>query len=59
MLYVSAGVAIIGAVGYQYFEKLVPASLNLIVSIIGMYITVLGSQSGITPRRRNITSQRP
>ena len=41
MFYISAGVAIIGAVGYQYFVKRVPASLNPIVSIIGMYIVVL------------------
>ena len=41
MFYISAGVAIIGAVGYQYFVKRVPASLNPIVSIIGMYIAVL------------------
>ena len=41
MFYISAGVAIIGAVGYQYFVKRVPASLNPIVSIIGMYVAVL------------------
>jgi hypothetical protein len=59
MFYVSAGVAIIGAVGYQYFVKRVSASLNPIVSIIGTYVVVLGSQSGITPRGRNITAQQP
>jgi len=41
MFYISAGVAIVGAVGYQYFVKRVPASLNPIVSIIGMYVVVL------------------
>ena len=41
MFYISAGVAIIGAVGYQYFVKRVPASLNPIVSVIGMYVVVL------------------
>jgi len=41
MFYVSAGIAIIGAVGYQYFVKHVPATLNPIVSIIGMYVAVL------------------
>jgi drug/metabolite transporter (DMT)-like permease len=41
MLYISAGVAIFGAVGYQYFVKRVPASINPIVSVIGMYVTVL------------------
>lgn len=41
MFYISACVAIVGAVGYQYFVKRVPASLNPIVSVIGMYIAVL------------------
>ena len=37
----SAGVAIIGVVGYQYFVKRVPSSLNPMVSVIGMYVAVL------------------
>jgi drug/metabolite transporter (DMT)-like permease len=41
MFYLSAGVAIVGAVGYQYFVKRVPVSINPIVSVIGMYIAVL------------------
>jgi drug/metabolite transporter (DMT)-like permease len=41
MFYVSALVAILGAVGYQYFIKRVPASLNPIVSVMGMYAAVL------------------
>ena len=41
MFYVSALVAIVGAVGYQYFVKRVPVSLNPIVSVIGMYAAVL------------------
>lgn len=41
MFYVSAMVAIAGAVGYQYFVKRVPASLNPVVSVIGIYISVL------------------
>ena len=41
MFYISAGVAIIGAVGYQYFVKRVPAQINPIVSIMGIYIVVL------------------
>jgi len=41
MFYISAGIAILGAVGYQYFVKRVPASINPIVSVIGMYVTVL------------------
>lgn len=41
MFYISACVAIAGAVGYQYFVKRVPVSLNPIVSVIGMYVAVL------------------
>jgi len=41
MFYISAFVAIAGAVGYQYFVKRVPVSLNPIVSVIGMYVAVL------------------
>ena len=41
MYYISAGVAIAGAVGYQYFVKRVPATINPIVSVIGMYVAVL------------------
>lgn len=41
MLYFSAFIAILGAVGYQYFVKQVPGSINPIVSVIGMYVAVL------------------
>ena len=41
MLYISATVAITGVVGYQYFVKRVPVTLNPIVSVIAMYIVVL------------------
>lgn len=41
MFYISAMVAIIGAVSYQYFVKRVPASINPVVSVIAMYIAVL------------------
>lgn len=41
MFYVSALIAIVGAVGYQYFVKRVPVSLNPVVSVIGVYIAVL------------------
>jgi len=41
MFYISACVAIVGAVGYQYFVKRVPVSLNPIVSVIAMYVAVL------------------
>ena len=41
MYYLSALVAITGAVGYQYFVKRVPNSINPIVSVIATYIAVL------------------
>jgi len=41
MSYISACVAIAGAVGYQYFVKRVPGSLNPFVSVIAMYVAVL------------------
>lgn len=41
MFYLSAIIAIVGAVGYQYFVKQVPSTINPIVSVIGMYVVVL------------------
>ena len=41
MYYISAFVAILGAVGYQYFVKQVPASINPVVSVLGIYVAVL------------------
>ena len=41
MFYTSALVAILGAVGYQYFIKRVPEEINPIISVMGMYIAVL------------------
>jgi drug/metabolite transporter (DMT)-like permease len=41
MYYISAGVAILGAVGYQYFVKRVPATINPIVSVLGLYSCIL------------------
>lgn len=41
MYYISALIAIVGAVSYQYFVKRVPSEINPIVSIIGVYICVL------------------
>jgi drug/metabolite transporter (DMT)-like permease len=41
MFYVSAGVAILGTVGYQFFIKRVPETINPIVSVMGMYVSVL------------------
>jgi len=41
MFYLSAGIAIIGAVGYQYVVKQIPASINPVVSVLGMYLAVL------------------
>jgi drug/metabolite transporter (DMT)-like permease len=41
MFYISTAIAILGAVGYQYFVKRVPAGINPVVSVIGTYIAVL------------------
>ncbi len=41
MFYLSAALAILGAVAYQYFVRRVPSTLNPIVSIIGIYVSVL------------------
>ena len=41
MFYISALIAIAGGVGYQYFIKRVPGSINPIVSVMGMYVAVL------------------
>lgn len=40
MFYLSAAMAIIGAVGYQFFLKRVPTGINPIVSVLGIYVTV-------------------
>jgi len=41
MYYISAIVAILGAVGYQYFVKQIPESINPVVSVLGIYIFAL------------------
>ena len=41
MFYISAIIAITGAVGYQYFVKRIPETINPIVSVIAMYLAVL------------------
>ena len=41
MFYISAVLAITGAVGYQYFVKRVPGTLNPIISVMAMYIVIL------------------
>lgn len=41
MFYLSAIVAIIGAVAYQFFIKRVPGGINPMVSVMGMYVAVL------------------
>jgi len=41
MFNISAGVAIVGAVGYQYFDKRVPVSLNPVFSVIAMVVAAL------------------
>jgi drug/metabolite transporter (DMT)-like permease len=49
MFYISAFVAIAGAVGYQYFVKRVPVSLNPIVSVLAMYVAVLALSVVLLP----------
>jgi len=41
MFYISAFLAIAGAVAYQYFVKRVPVSINPLVSVMGLYVAVL------------------
>ena len=41
MFYISASVAIVGAVVYQYFVKRVPGTINPFVSVIATYVAVL------------------
>jgi len=41
MYYISAIVAILGAVGYQYFVKRVPESINPVVSVFVIIILVV------------------
>jgi drug/metabolite transporter (DMT)-like permease len=42
MFYLSAFIAVLGAVGYQYFVKLVPPTINPMISVMGCYLAVLG-----------------
>jgi len=39
MFYISIILAILGGVGYQYFVKLIPQTLNPIISILMVYVT--------------------
>jgi drug/metabolite transporter (DMT)-like permease len=41
MFYISAAMATLGAVGYQFFIKLVPPTANPLVSILGLYLAAL------------------
>ena len=41
MFYFSAVLAILGAVGYQYFIKLVPSTINPIISVMAIYLCVM------------------
>lgn len=41
MYYVSALLAIVGAVGYQYFVKRVPHDLNPLISVASTYLAVI------------------
>lgn len=42
MYYLTAFIAIIGAVAYQFFIKKVTSSINPFVNVLGIYIVVLG-----------------
>ena len=41
MFTLSAIIAVVGAVSYQFFVKRVPAGINPIISVIGVYIAAL------------------
>lgn len=41
MFYISAVIAVAGAVGYQYFIKRIPDTINPIVSVLAMYLAVV------------------
>jgi drug/metabolite transporter (DMT)-like permease len=41
MYYISALVAILGGVGYQFFVKRVPVTINPLVNVIAVYIAVI------------------
>ena len=41
MFILSALIAVAGAVGYQYFVKRIPVTINPVVSIVGIYVSVL------------------
>jgi drug/metabolite transporter (DMT)-like permease len=49
MFYFSALIAVVGAVGYQYFVKRIPSTINPIVSILGMYVAVLVFTVAVLP----------
>ena len=65
MYYLSALVAIVGAVGYQYFVKRVPGEINPVVSVLVQYVAVLvfgfglllffRHESGLSAQLRQIT----
>ena len=41
MFYFSAFIAIVGAIGYQFFIRRVPQTLNPVVNVVAIYIAVL------------------
>ena len=49
MFYLSAFIAVAGAVGYQYFVKRVPTTINPLVSVIGVYLAVLALSIVLLP----------
>jgi len=49
MFYISALMAIVGGVGYQYFIKRVPGTINPLVSVAGIYVAVLAISAVLMP----------
>jgi hypothetical protein len=47
MFYISAGVAILGAISYQFFVKRIPGTINPVVSAMGLYLAVLAMSAVI------------
>ena len=41
MFYISAVVAILGGLGYQFFVKRVPVTLNPLVNVVAVYLAVI------------------
>lgn len=49
MYFISAAIAITGAVGYQFFIRQIPTSINPVVSIMGVYVAALILSAALLP----------